>query len=91
MVYINVRQTVTDYSKWRTMFDADNTRRKAAGATGVSQVFRDVEDPNIVTVIVEWDNAEKASKFLQDPALGEVMQKAGVVGMPSLIAVFSRT
>ena len=90
MVFLNVRHTVTDYANWRPIFDADESRRQASGATGVNQIYRDFADPNTITLVLEWDNAENANKFVHDPALGEVMQKAGVVGMPALIAVLSR-
>jgi hypothetical protein len=33
---------------------------------------------------------ENARKFMSDPALGEVMQKAGVVGMPTVAAITTR-
>ena len=89
MVYLNVRHTVTDYATWRPIFDEDDARRRAAGATGVTQVYRDMDQPNIVTLILEWDTAENANKFAHDPALGAVMQKAGVIGMPSVVAVLS--
>lgn len=90
MVYINVRHTVTDYGKWRPFFDADETRRRAAGSTGVNQVYRDADDPNTVNLIMEWDNTANAHKFMNDPALAEVMQKAGVIGMPAVRSILSR-
>jgi len=90
MVYINVRHTVADYEKWRPFFDGDDARRRAAGATGVNQVYRDADDLNTINIIMEWDNAENARKFLDDPALREVMQQAGVVGMPAVRAILSR-
>ena len=89
MVYLNVRHTVADYGAWRPFFDADEARRRAAGATGVKQVYRDVDDPNTITVLLEWDNAENARKFAEDPALREAMQKAGVIGMPAVRAMLS--
>ena len=91
MVYLNVRATVADYEKWWSFFDEDEARRRAAGATGVNQVYRDLDDPNTVTVVLEWDNAENARKFMDDPALREVMQKSGVIGMPAVRAILSRT
>ncbi|MFZ2096866.1 MAG: hypothetical protein WAV05_09530 [Anaerolineales bacterium] len=90
MVYINVRHTVADYEKWRPFFDADESRRRAAGATGEKQVYRDAHDPNVITVIMGWDNLENAQKFASEPKLAEVMQKAGVIGQPSLTAVMKR-
>jgi quinol monooxygenase YgiN len=89
MVYVNVQHTVADYGKWRPVFDADEPRRRAAGATGVNQVYRDKDNPNTITLVLEWDNAANAHKFLNDPALGEVMQKAGVIGMPAVRAILS--
>jgi quinol monooxygenase YgiN len=84
MIYLNVRHTAADYAKWRVGFDAHAAARRAAGATGVEQVYRDVENPNAITIIMEWDSAEKARKFAQDPALREVMEKAGVIGAPEI-------
>ena len=84
MVYLNVRHTVADYEKWRSFFDEDGARRRTAGATGTNQIYRDADDANVVTTIIEWDNAENALKFMSDPALREVMQKAGVVGAPAV-------
>jgi hypothetical protein len=87
MVYVNVRHTVTDYEKWRSFFNEDDARRRTAGATGTTQIYRDADDANTVTAIMEWNNAENALKFMNDPALREVMQKAGVVGMPAVRAI----
>ncbi len=89
MVYLNVRHTCADYDTWRQFFDADEEARRSFGATGVKHIFRDVEDPNTVTVILAWDSAENANKFLNNPALRETMQKAGVIGMPAVRAVLS--
>lgn len=89
MVYVNVRHTVADYEKWRPLFDEDDARRRAAGALGVPQVYRDMDNPNTITLIIEWDTAENANKFVHDPALGAVMQKAGVIGMPAVVAIMS--
>lgn len=83
MVYVNVQQTVEDYKVWRPFFDNDAARRHTGGATGINQVYRNVENPNQITVVLEWDNLDNAQKFLKDPALKEIMQKAGVIGMPS--------
>ena len=46
MVYLNVRHTVADYQKWRVGFDAHESARRAAGATGANQIYRDEDDAN---------------------------------------------
>ena len=84
MVYISVRQTVKDYNTWRPFFDGDASRRSKSGATGVNKIYRDVEKPNDIAVVLEWDNRENAQKFSKDPVLREVMEKAGVIGMPAV-------
>jgi hypothetical protein len=61
MVYVNVRHTVADYDKWRSFFDEDDARRRSAGATGTTQIFRDAEDANTVTTIIEWNSTENAT------------------------------
>jgi quinol monooxygenase YgiN len=82
MIYVSVRHTVADYAKWRPIFDADLSHRRAGGATGVQQVYRDLANPNEITLVMEWDSAESAEKFLHSPALAETMKGAGVIGAP---------
>ncbi len=89
MVMLNVRHTVADYAAWRTVFDGDDARRRSAGQQGAPQVFRDVDNPNIITVLIPWESTEKALQFAQDPAMAEVMKKGGVVGMPAVRAILS--
>ena len=84
MIYVNVRATVSDYTKWRTTFDSFATLRKDAGATGVNQIYRDVENPGTVTTIMEWNNLEKARLHLADPKTKEAMQNAGITGSPEV-------
>ncbi len=84
MINLLIRHTIVDYAKWRAGFDAHASARRAAGATGVSQVYRDMENPNHITAMLEWDNTENARKFANDPALKEVMHAAGVTGAPEL-------
>jgi len=82
MVYINIQHRVADFEKWRQEFDAHQSFRREGGATGSQQVFQDVSDPNLVTVLLEWKDVEKAQKFTSSPALAEAMEKAGVIGQP---------
>lgn len=87
MVYIHLRLNVADYAKWRAGFDAYEPKRRAAGSSGVNQIFCDLDDPHNVTLIMEWDQAEHAKEFLADPMTKQVMDDAGVTGRPSVVAV----
>lgn len=87
MVYINLRLNVADYAKWRFGFDANESNRRSAGSTGVNQFYQDVENPNNVTLVLEWDEADRAQAFLNDPRTKETMDEAGVTGRPMVVAV----
>ena len=87
MVYINLRVNVADYDTWRLGFDANESSRKSAGSTGVNQFYRDVDNPNNVTLILEWDEADKAQAYLNDPNTKASMDAAGVTGRPMVVAV----
>jgi quinol monooxygenase YgiN len=84
MINLLIRHTVADYAKWRVGFDANETMRRAAGSTGVYQVYRNVENPNQITAVLEWDNVENARRFSTDPALKEAMHAAGVTSAPEV-------
>ena len=84
MINILVRHTIADYATWRPVFDAHDAFRRANGATGAGQVYRDVENPNQITTVLEWDNAENARRFSTDPALKEAMHAAGVTSAPEI-------
>jgi hypothetical protein len=84
MIQVMLRSKVADYAKWRPYFDADLPNRRAGGATGVEHVFRDLDDPNTVTILLEMDSAEKANQFMHNPALAETMKASGVIGMPEV-------
>ncbi len=91
MCYLVVRHTVADYEKWRPFYDDDDIRRRSYGATGVSLVYRDVDDPNTTIAFMEWDKPENALRFANDPALAELMMKAGVIGQPALVSIVSKS
>jgi quinol monooxygenase YgiN len=89
MVCVILRSTVEAYEKWRPVFDSLEELRRSRGSKGVNQVFRDADNPNTVTLILEWDNADNARKFLGSTELREAMQRAGVVGAPAVAAVLT--
>jgi heme-degrading monooxygenase HmoA len=79
-----VIHTVEDYEKWKKVFDEDASRRKSLGSKG-GRLYRSADKPNEMTIVWDWESAEKARQFATDPALREVMERAGVVGMPQVI------
>jgi heme-degrading monooxygenase HmoA len=83
MPYILVQHSVEDYDKWKAAFDEQGATRRAAGSKG-GFVLRNADDPNQITVLLGWDNLEKARAFAGSNDLREAMQRAGVTGPPTL-------
>ena len=79
-----VIHTVEDYEKWKKVFDEDASRRKSLGSKG-GRLYRSADNPNEMTIVWDWESLEKARQFATSPDLREVMEKAGVVGMPQII------
>ncbi|MDW7732808.1 MAG: hypothetical protein SCH66_10325 [Methanolobus sp.] len=79
MVYMLVKHKVKDFSKWKPGFDEFGSKRKEKGSKG-GMLFRTVEDPNDVTILLEWDNPENARKFSESKELKEKMEELGVIG-----------
>lgn len=83
MIHVIVRQKVADYGRWKEAFDAHLAMRKAGGEMG-SRLFVSVEDPRDITIVMDWDNLERARRFAGSDDLKQTMQKAGVVGEPEI-------
>ncbi len=83
MVHLLIQHQVKDYSKWKPLFDQHGSTRKASGSQG-AHVFRSVDDPNKITVLLAWDDIEHARKFSQSDNLHQVMEQAGVIGKPTV-------
>lgn len=84
MPYMLVQHTVEDYEKWKAVFDEHGeAARRAAGSKG-GLVLRSPDNPNQVTILLEWDSLENARAFANSDDLREAMERAGVTGAPSI-------
>jgi hypothetical protein len=83
MAYLIVHHKVQDYAKWKPMYDEHQPIRKANGVR-CEQLLRSVDNPNDITLIFEVSDLNKAREFTRSEDLKEIMQKAGVIGMPDL-------
>ncbi len=83
MAYILVQQSVEDYEKWKTRFDEDGSIRQAGGSKG-GMVLRNADDPNHITILLEWDSLANARAFASSDELRERMQRAGVTNAPDV-------
>ena len=58
--FIITRIQVGDYDAWRPMFDQD--RPRAREMAKVQRVFRGVEDPNHVFIVLEFESVDDAQE-----------------------------
>jgi hypothetical protein len=83
MIHAIIRQNVKDFDVWKKGFDDDGDNRKKASSKG-GHVFRALDDPNNVFVLLEFDDLDKVKVFMNSDGLKEAMKNAGVVGKPDI-------
>lgn len=57
---------VGDYAQWKEGYDASVEQRKASGEISFA-VYRNVDDPNVVTVVSVQQSVEQIQAFLDSP------------------------
>jgi hypothetical protein len=83
VAYVLVRHKVQDYTKWKLLFDQDATNRKAIGSKG-GYLFRNIDNPNEVVILLDTDDLAKVRQFIQSDDLRETMQQGGVSDQPDV-------
>lgn len=83
MAYLFVRAPVADYAAWRSVYDGFEPTRQTFGVKSAS-VYRSADDPNDVTVMLEFETVEAAKAFASSPELKDRMELAGVAGPPTI-------
>ncbi len=84
VTHLHVGFKVENYERWKEGYDANIEQRKAAGEISF-KVFRNVDDPNTVTVLSVQENAEKVQAFLDSPDLRKQMKAAGITKMGQML------
>ena len=83
MATMFIRHIVSDYKAWRKVYDEVAPMQKAGGVTAQA-VYRSADNPNDITVTHEFGSVEAAQAFAKGDELKKAMQKAGVVGAPTI-------
>jgi len=84
VTHMHVGFKVENYERWKKEYDASIEQRKAAGEISF-QVFRNVDDPNIVTVLAVQESAEQVQAFMDSPDLKARMEAAGITEMGQML------
>jgi quinol monooxygenase YgiN len=94
MTTVLVDHRVADYDAWRPHFDRAMQEEWTNGVRSY-QVLRGQEDPSHILVVQTFDSREAAEELVNNPALREAMEGAGVdaasVQIEYLDEVASRT
>lgn len=83
MYKILVKFSVKDYQVWKDAFDAGAGPRQTAGIT-TADILCNVEDANLVIVVFQTDDLERAKAHLSDPAVKQGQMKSGFLAPPEL-------
>lgn len=83
MVHVLVHHKVADFNRWKEAFDAHIIARKRAGEIGF-HVFHNMQDARDIFLLLDWESADQAKKFMSSVELRERMQQAGVEGTPEI-------
>jgi len=86
VTHLHVGFKVENYERWKEGYDASIEQRKATGEVSF-QVFRNVDDPNTVTVLSVQESAEQVQAFIDSPDLKARMEAAGITEMGQMLIV----
>jgi hypothetical protein len=78
MPTVALQVTISDYAKWRPIFDTYRSARALAGFKN-ERVFRNVDDPTEVIIWGEAASGAKLRRALASPELKAAMKEAGGV------------
>jgi len=84
VTHLHVAFKVEDYDRWKKGYDASIEQRKASGEISF-QVYRNVDDPNTVTVLSVQQSAEQVQAFMDSPDLRARMTAAGITQMGQIL------
>jgi heme-degrading monooxygenase HmoA len=85
MANVLVQHKVGKWSEFEATFREDGERRRRFGSTG-ARLFRDLHDPENIFVVFEWDDVERAQRFVDDVETHEAMNW-GTAGSSSQVYV----
>ncbi len=83
MVNVLVRHSVSDYERWKHVFDEHLAMRKAGGEMACRLFYNHLNGSDLV-LFFDWETLDKAKAFFNSDLLKKAMQEAGVTGQPDV-------
>lgn len=84
MIYLYIRQTVSNSGRWKEAFDIHFAARQAGGAMREMLVLCNVDDLYEIVLILGWRNLAQAQLFIQSVSWQMAQQQMGVVEVLSV-------
>ena len=81
MATVLIRHQVSDYAKWKTVYDEAKSMAKSKGVKR-QRLLKNSANPNELVVLSEFDDMGHAREFAGSAELKQAMQRAGVAGEP---------
>jgi hypothetical protein len=78
MIVMLCRNRVTDFSKWKGVFDSHAHAHRDAGLH-LRNIWREAEEPNNVFFLFEVTDTKKARAFINNPAAAQAAKTSGVL------------
>ncbi|MEO7282674.1 hypothetical protein [Gelidibacter sp.] len=81
---LEIVHKVKDFDTWLKAFDEEGPDTRAANGLNDLAMGRSIEDPNLVHIVFEVTDLNKAKSRMADPEFKKLMEHAGVVGKPKI-------
>ena len=82
-MHMLIRHKVSDFAKWKPVYDAHLSARQRAGLKE-EHLFRNADEPNEVLLLFSVEDVDKAKAFTASDDLRQAMEKAGVSDKPDV-------
>jgi hypothetical protein len=82
-MHLLVRHKVSDFAKWKPVYDAHLSAREKAGLKE-EHLFRNADNPNEVLLLFTVEDFDKAQTFTASDDLRQAMEKSGVSDKPDV-------
>jgi len=83
MAHVMITHSVADFGTWEKAFIDALPMREEAGEKS-AMIFRNSDDPSVITGLFEWDSTERAKEYVSSARLRTAMEGAGVTSPPQV-------
>ena len=86
-VYVVLEHEIYDFGALKQVFADDAERRRRMGCLG-GHIWRGADDPNTVSVVMEWDTVDHAREFAGSFELEQAMHWATIKAPTTRVTVY---